>query len=375
MKQKILLIVLNADWFFLSHRLEQALMAQEKGYKVVIAAGETGQGARIRDLGFEYYPLTIERSGKNLFKEFKSFLKLLKIYRSIRPDIIHHFTWKPIIYGTFAARLVGIGEIVNTVTGFGYLFINRSEKSQFLSKFIVFVLKILLSSKRVKIIVQNQHDYDTFLQWNIVSTSKLVKINGAGVDLQKFPYSEEVDNGNRLRVALPARMIADKGIWEFVEAAKVLEEKYGSKVEFVLAGDIDSENITSLSEFDLRQIERESQVKWLGFIQDMPTFLSTCNIIVLPSYREGLPKVLLEALSTGRAVVTTDVPGCRDVVTNGLEGLLVPSKNVDLLAEAIEILILDPHKRKSMGLHGRIKADLSFDVNIVVKNILEFYET
>ncbi len=374
MKQKILLIVLNADWFFLSHRLEHAVKAEEKGYKVIIAAGDTGVGEKILDFGFEYYPFKIERSGKNLFKEYNSFLQILRIYRKIKPDIIHHFTWKPILYGTFAARLLGIKQIVNTVTGFGYLFISRTGNTQLLSRFIVVLLKFLLSSKRVKIIVQNQHDYDTFLRWNIVPASRLRKINGAGVDLNVFKLSEEVEINGRLRISLPARMIADKGIWEFVGAVKTLEEKYKDKVEFFLAGAIDSENITSLNENDLGNIERDTSIQWLGFVEDMPDFLASCNIIILPSYREGLPKVLLETLSVGRAVITTDVPGCRDVVSDGEEGILVPLYDVNKLAKSIQTLVEDQEKREKMGIAGRKKAEVYYDVNKVVKEILEFYD-
>lgn len=374
-ERKKLLIVLNADWFFLSHRLPHARAAEAEGYKVVVVAGDTGVGGRIVEEGFEFYSITVDRSGRNVFHDFFTFLQLLKIYKEIRPDIIHHFTWKPLLYGTLAGRISGIPRIINTVTGFGYLFIERSDRVALLSRILVMLLKIVLKSKRVKVIVQNQDDYNTFLRWGIVPECRLVKINGAGVDLSIFKYSKENTESATIKIVLPARIIADKGVRDFVEAADYLKPKYGADIDVILAGAIDPENISSLTAEELEEIRETGNVKWAGFISDMASFMKECHIIVLPSYREGLPKVLLEAFASGRPVVTTDVPGCRDVVDHQQNGLIVPVNNPRALAQAIEILVVDPYKRNEMGINGRAKAEDSFDVNKVVRQILNFYRS
>lgn len=372
-KKKKLLIVLNADWFFLSHRLHHARAARAEGYEVIIAAGDTGAGDRITGEGFRFYPFIIDRSGKNIFRELKTFLALFRIYKKVRPDFIHHFTWKPLLYGTLAGRMLGIKHIVNTVTGFGYLFIKKSDRTGLPGKLLVLGLKVVLKSRRVRVIVQNRDDYNTFLKWRIVPEQRLVRINGAGVDLNTFKYSKEPPDTTVIRVALPARMIADKGVRDFVAAAGHLKPDYGEKVDFILAGDIDPENISSLTLPELTEIHNTGNVKWVGFINDMASFMAECHIIVLPSYREGLPKVLLEAFACGRPVVTTDVPGCKDVVDDGQNGLIVPVNNPPALAETMRILINDKSKRVAMGTHGLEKARKLFDVGKVVREILSFY--
>ena len=290
--------------------------------------------------------------------------------RSVRPDLIHNVTVKPIVYGTIAARREGVPRIVNAVSGLGHAFSGRRSRRAF-AHLVKMAYRAALGGSDARVIFQNEDDLRALVSSSVISARQAILIRGSGVNLEAFPYTPEM-SGDSV-VVLPARMLRDKGVLEFARAARILRSS-GEAAEFVLAGMIDEENRSSLQATELASLERETGVKWLGHISDMASLYQRSHIVCLPSYYgEGLPKSLLEACASGRPIVTTDVPGCRDAVRHGENGLLVEARNVDALAGALRRLISDSTLRTQMGAAGRRRAEAEFDVRSVVQATLGVY--
>jgi glycosyltransferase involved in cell wall biosynthesis len=370
---KKLVIVVSVDWFFLSHRLPLAEEALKKGYEVVVVAVEEGRkGDYIRSLGMEFYPLPTTRSGMNPFRELRVLLYLIWVYLRERPDIVHHVAVKPVTYGSIAAKLTGVKRVVNALSGMGFLFIN-ANRNRLVHHFLLACFKFGFSNPNIHFILQNEDDFQMVKELGILSPSQLYMIKGSGVNLAKFPFSKEPET-EKVRVLLPARMLWDKGVGEFVRAAEQLYPKYKNQVEFVLCGGFDEGYKLRIEEEELQMWHDQGKVNWIGYQDNMPEVLAQAHIVVLPSYREGLPKSLIEACSVGRPIITTDVPGCRAVVDEGGNGYLVPCRNRQLLAEAIEKLIVDKALRLKMGKASRTKAEHLFSLEQVVDQTFTIYE-
>lgn len=312
------------------------------------------------------------RSGTNIFSELKVLYFLYKIFKKEQPDIVFNATLKPITYGSIAAKWAKLPSVINLVPGLGYLFINQKENG-WLSNVVIGALKYGLNNPVLKLITQNDHDMVMMQSLGVLKSSQCFVVKGLGVDLEQFLYSIAPDEAP-IQILLPARMLWDKGVGEFVEAARLLTIKYAQKVRFILAGNVDIENKAAISEQQLQQWNEEGVVEWIGFQSNMPTVYKNAHIIVLPSYQEGLPKSLIEACAVGRPIVTTDVPGCREVVQDEMNGFLVEKKNIQALAIAIEKLILNKNLRQQMGEAGRRRAENIFDVRIVVQQIFDIIE-
>ena len=367
-----LFLVVNVDWFFLSHRLPIALEARNRGYEVTVFAIEEGNhGEEIRNYGLNFVPLPTSRSGTNIFNELKVLLFLFKWYRKEKPDIVHHVAMKPVTYGSVAAKLAKIPRVVNALSGLGFLFINK-EDNKLIHSIVNTLFKFGFRNPNLRFILQNNDDLDLIRKFNILSDRQIHLIKGSGVDLNQFHYSEE-KNTSPIKVVLPSRMLWDKGVAEFVEAAKALHKKYEDKTEFILAGGVDLGNKAGIPEAQLLAWNDEGYISWIGFQSDMVSILTDAHIVVLPSYREGLPKSLIEACAIGRPIVTTNVPGCREVVDNGINGYLVKAKESIELAYRIEQLILDRTLRIEMGKAGRNKAEKEFSIQEVVDKTLAIY--
>lgn len=365
-----LLFVVNSDWFFLSHRLPLAIGAREAGLEVSVVAGNTGKSREIVDRGFSFVSLPISRGGTNPIADAQTLFFLIRLYRRLRPALVHHVTVKPIVYGSLAARLVRGVAVVNAVSGLAYTFSSDRLHARVLRPLVTALYRLALSDRRTRIIFQNPNDRDDLVRMKVVRPEQAVLIRGSGVDCSVFVPSPEPP-GTPV-VMLPARMLLEKGIREFVEAAKLLLNS-GYKARFVLVGDSDAANPGSIGRAQLEAWVRQGLVEWWGHRTDMPGVLSCATIVVLPAYREGLPKSLLEAAACARPIVTTDTPGCREVVRPGINGLLVPARDARALAHAIGTLIQRPELRERYGRAGREIAVSEFAEQTVVKNTLALY--
>ncbi len=370
MKRKILFLV-TEDWFFYSHFFDRACAAIDSGYDVVVLTrGETCKSA-IEGRGIRVLPLRMNRSGMNPFSETASIANILRAYRTERPDLVHHVALKPILYGTLAAKIANVRSVVNAPVGMGYLFTSQRKSVLALSSLVMIALRWLMNHPGSRVILENRDDRDYFVEQRIALSKNISLIRGAGVDTKRFSVSPEPEDIPV--VSLVARMLRDKGVNEFVEAARILKGR-GLHARFMLVGNPDPQNPASLEEKQLQDWASERVVEWCGFRSDIPDVLAKSNIVCLPSYREGLPKALLEAMACGRAIVATDVSGCREAVDHGVNGFLVQPRNALALADALQKVLTDPSLRAEMGRRGRQRAESEFANEIVVRNTLSLYE-
>ncbi|MCT7446753.1 glycosyltransferase family 4 protein [Aliarcobacter skirrowii] len=367
MSKKILFVV-NVDWFFISHRLPLALEALKRGYEVHIACGITDKKEYLESLGLIVHPLNLSRSGTGIKGEIKAFCEIYNLVKEINPNIAHFVTIKPVLYGGIASRFLSIHKKVFSISGLGFIFIKQGLKATLVRMLIKTMYKFALGGKNSHVIVQNPDDKEVV---NSIVKVPITLIRGSGVDLSQYEYNEE--KNENIKVSMACRLLKDKGVFEYSEASKILKKKY-LNVKFELYGDIDIHNPASLTSDDIKKIKEEGFVNVYGFSSDIAKVFSDSNIVVLPSYREGLPKVLIEAAACGRAILTTDVPGCRDAIEPNVTGLLCEVKDTESLASVIEKLILDKDLRNSMGKEGRKLAEQEFDINKVVEKHFEIYE-
>ena len=362
-----LLLFVTEDWYFCSHRLPLAMAARMVGYEVTVLTRVRDHGSKIRNAGIRLIPFEIQRSGMNPLRELHTLWRLVRVYRRERPDLVHHVAMKPVLYGSLAARLAGIRHVVNALAGLGWLFTSKGTQANAIQRLLRRASRFLLA--RGFILVQNPDDAELISQMGI-DRSRIRRIAGSGVNLDHFhPVPEPA--GVPV-VVLPARLLWDKGVGEFVDAARKLLAK-GIKGRFVLAGEPDPANPASVSDEQLAAWVGEGAIEYAGWQDDMPNMLAQSHIVCLPSYREGLPKSLIEAAAAGRPIVSTDVPGCREVVGNGDNGLLVPARDPQALSEALGKLIADPSLRRRMGERGRLRAEAEFGLDAVIAQTLALY--
>lgn len=366
-----ILIVVNEPWFFLSHRLPIAQKAKSSGYEVHIATREGPGVDSIRSQGFIHHPIPFERSSFNVIKEIRTLVSLVGLYRTIRPHLVHHVTIKPVIYGSLVALSLRIPAVINAISGLGYIFTSIGILARVRRFFVVQVYRLILGRENTWVIFQNPDDQSLFVDNKIIKKEKTVLIRGSGVDISKFIPSPEPPGFPV--VVLIARMLWDKGVGEFVEAAKLLQQR-GIEATFLLVGDVDLGNPHSICRKQLSEWCDSGVVKWIGYCSDVARILSESHIMCLPSYREGLPKTLIEAAASARPIVTTDVPGCREVVIDGVNGYLVPPRNYYALADALANLINNPELRVKMGGEGRSLAVDEFAVERIVRETLALYD-
>lgn len=366
-----LLFFVTEDWYFCSHRLPIARAAMKAGFEVVLLTHVVSHGDIIRSEGIRVVPLALQRRSMNLLSELRTLSQIAQVYRTERPDIVHHLAMKPVLYGSLVAVLTGIPRVVNALAGMGYVFISDSLKALLLRTCIISLFRLLLNTKSSYLIVQNPDDADMLVKYGAVRKGRIRLIRGSGVDVTMFLPTEEPTRP--LTVILPARMLYDKGVAEFVDAAKILAGR-GCKGRFVLVGSVDPENPAAISEEQLQLWQREGSVEWWGHQHDMSAVLAQSHIVCLPSYREGLPKALLEAAACARPIVATDVPGCREIVRQGVNGFLVPVRDGEALARALQTLIDDEALRRLMGEKGREMVLKEFSEEIVVAETMAVYE-
>ena len=363
--------VVNEDWAFISHFYERAVAAKSAGYKVGISAHLGDKRSILENAGFTLYPHHISRSGTNPLVEIRNLLAMVKVFRASKPDIIHLIALKPIVIGAIAARIYGKAQVVCAPIGMGYLFSSNDRKARLLQPLVRFILRRLLNFKNTQVIIENEEDCESLVSGNFVKTSNIQVIKGAGVDLSLYKAIPE--NLDAQVVTMFSRVLRDKGVLDYVEAAKIVHREFPNAV-FQLVGDCDLGNPTSFSESEVRSWESAGSIKWLGYRTDVPELLAASNIVCLPSYREGLPKTLIEACAAQRAIVATDVTGCREVVSHGSNGLLVQVRNPEKLAEAILQLLGDQVQRTAFAKNGRARAENEFASPIVIERTLAVYK-
>lgn len=374
MKRHRLLIVVNVDWFFVSHRLSIALAALRHGYEVHLATEITTHADSLRKLGLTIHPLPSMRRRSSLAGSFRIFAEIFRLCRGLNPDVVHLVTIRPVLLGGIAARLAGVKGVVAAISGLGFVFSDTGLRASIRRHLVSRLYSFALRQRNIRVIFQNSADRDTVTALAGVSDAHVEMIPGSGVDLDRF-RPVPIPEGPPV-VMLAARMLRDKGVLDFVAAARVLRASghgLGRVARFVMVGSIDAGNPASLSQSEMRSLEAEGAVELWGSKRDMWEILPKASVIVLPSYREGLPKVLIEAAACGRAVVTTDVPGCRDAIVPGVTGLLVPPRRPDQLASAIECLLGDPARCAAFGDAGRRLAKRSFGIEGVVERHLDIY--
>lgn len=371
---KKLLIVTNVDWFLISHRLVLAKAAKEAGWEVYVACEDTGRGREISVEGINFIDFPLSRSGTNPIQELRLYKRLKELYLKIMPDVVHQITIKPVVYGSIAAKKVGVRGVVNAISGMGYMF--TEGKIGVLQKVILKLMRIGGNRKNVSFIFQNNDDKATLEYFNILKYCKSVNlIKGSGIDLQYFRFKSLPSRDSNIRILFPSRMLWDKGVRELREASDILKEKYNGKIQFILVGMAGDNNKSAVSKDYLNEWQDGQYVIWKGHVEDMKAEYENAHIVVLPSYREGLPKTLIEACAIGRPIITTDAIGCKDCVDEGVNGLKIEAKNSKALAGAIEKLINDPSLMEMMGMNGRTKAEREFNIEDVINRHLEIYNS
>jgi glycosyltransferase involved in cell wall biosynthesis len=369
-RPKILFVVPD-DWYFWSHRRPIASAALQNGYNVFVAARVDAFGDKIIEAGFRLIPLCLDRSSYSLFHELRTISELRNIYRREKPDIVHHIALKPILYGSMAALGNSRMQVINAFAGLGYLVSSPSFKAQALKRVLWKMFRFLLNRPNSFLLLQNREDRDLLVAEIGVPQERTTIIRGSGVDVNEFQAKAE-SPGIPI-VLLSSRMLWIKGVSDFVEAAKLLREK-GMNARFVLAGDTDPGSPGAIPREKLQEWQNAGPVEWWGHQQSMSRMLQESAVVCLPSHGgEGVPKALIEAAASERAIVATDVPGCRDIVRHGTNGLLVPPKNPAALADAIALLLNDAPLRAAMGRRGREIAVNEFSEEQVIQQTLALY--
>ena len=372
--QKKILILVNTLSFLISHRIDVIKAAQDNGYKVVIAYGELGNTTTsiLSKYGVDYLQVPLKRRTINPFKEIWSLFSICKIFYKHKPDIVHLITIKAYLYGGIAARIMGVPGVISAIAGLG-IFFNKNNWWNFLFQKIFFLIfYFAFNHPNQKVIVQNLEDKKTLIKFISLNSKKILLFRGSGVKLSKFTNLKE--KNDVITISCASRLLYEKGIFDFVSAAKIIKKK-NINAKFLLAGDLDPDNPTSLNNQDLQNIIEEKVVEVLGYQKDIPALYARSHIICLPSfYGEGLPKALIEAAAASRAVVTTDIPGCRDAIILNKTGLLVPAKDPQKLADALQWLIENPKERYEMGKAGRKFAEKEFPIEKIVQNHLNIYQ-
>lgn len=364
-------IVVNVDWFFLSHRKDIALEAIKAGYNVTIVTKDTGKKKEIESLGLRVIDLPMNRSGQNIKEELHTCLFLYNLYRYEKPDIVHHVGLKTILWGTLAAKLSRVHGVVNAVSGLGIFF--SVENKSLLSKVLPKVLRFSHRRNNLAVIFQNDEDKFLFLKHHIIKENQAYMIKGSGVNLQQFCYTLEPDSG-KIKILLTARMIVEKGIFILTDAAIRLKEKYQDKVQFLLCGGLD-DNPKAIKEDELKKVCDGEYIQWLGYRTDVLRLLKDCHIVAFPSYyKEGLPKSLIEAAAIGRPIITTNSIGCKETVIEGYNGYLIPIRDSITLADRLDLLIEDKELRQKMGRNSRCLAEKDFSIENVVTKHMEIYK-
>ena len=357
---KTITIIINTSWNIYNFRVGLLKALEEEGYKIVAIAPKDTFSHKLEELGFEYHEIKMNNKGTDPFEDLKLTMDFCRLFQKIKPIATLHYTIKPNIYGTLAARLAGV-PVINNVSGLGTVFLDDGFSSKVARWLYRFTFRF---SK--KVFFQNEHDRELFIKQKLVDATKTDRLPGSGIDTNKYvPIKHAIDK-EKVQFLFVARLLKDKGLFEYVDAARQLKKKY-PEVEFAVLGPFYPGNPTAITEEAMERWQKEEVITYLGETDNVESFIAKSDCIVLPSYREGLSRVLLEASIMARPIITTDVPGCQELVDEGSNGFVCKVKDSDDLAEKMEkMLLLDDIERVNMGLHGRQKIIDEFDEQIVI---------
>lgn len=364
----------NTDWYLYNFRRALALALQRQGYEVLLISPAGPYGDKLRALGLRWESVPMARRSLNPLREAALLWHLVRLLRREQPALVHGFTIKCAVYGSLAARLAGVPARVNAVAGMGYVFTSPQLKARLLRPVVRGLLRLALGGSGARLILQNADDVALFRQAGLVDEAHIRLIRGSGVNCAQFAAGMRArpPGDGRMRVLLASRLLWDKGLAEFVAALRQLRLQ-GRTVHALLAGTPDPGNPATVPEATIREWVAEGLISWLGHVDDMAGLLGSVDVVVLPSHREGLPRTLVEAAACGLPLITTDVPGCREVVSDGVDGLLVPKGDSKALAQAIRRLQENPELARRLGVAARLKARSQFDEHIVIQRTLEVY--
>lgn len=360
----------NTDWYLYNFRFSLIRFLRDHGYQVVLVSPPGSYTRRFAEEGLPWIPWRLGRQTLVPWREIPSLLQLARIYRREEPDLVHHHTIKPVLYGSLTARLLGMDNVVNSITGRGYVFLGRERKAHALRKTVKRLYRLALNHPNYAVIFENDTDQEYFIAENFVPRNRTWLISSVGVDPVRYTPSPEPEGPPV--VLFSGRLLWDKGVGVLVEAARLLRQKTPLRV--ALVGKPDPGNPASIDEDTLNGWVQEGAVEWWGWQPDMSQVYRQCHIVAAPSmYGEGVPTVLLEAAASGRPVVSTDMPGCRDIAVHGCNGLVVPPNDPQALAEALHELAADPALRGRMGAAGRKLILEKFTTTQVNTATLEVY--
>ena len=365
----LLMILNDIDWFW-SHRLPLVKAVLEKGWPLSLATARASQDQGVKDMGIQTFDLPDHTNAYNIFLHFSIVHSIKKVIQKAQPDIVHAITIRHAFYTGIAARFIGYRPLVLTVAGLGSLFSRKTLKASLLRLVAKPLLRFAFDSEGVFLIFQNPDDQKALIDNGIVKAERTTVIKGSGVDIETYQPAPIIQ-GSKPVIVFASRLLKEKGIAEFVAAARLLKDR----ADFVVAGDVYAKNPHSLTREEIQAWHDEGVIEWLGQYSDMASLFARSSLVVLPSYYgEGVPKVLLEAMACGRAIITTDLPGCRETVDHESNGLLIPGQDVDALVRAITHMLDNPTLLKSYGDAGRKKVEGEFTTGAVVGKTLSVYD-
>tara|TARA_B100000579_G_scaffold297673_1_gene247707 strand:- start:5833 stop:6942 length:1110 start_codon:yes stop_codon:yes gene_type:complete len=366
---KKILYIVNLDQFFISHRIDIAIEARKKGYEVHIATKITSGYDYLKEKGLTVHPISLDRSSINPFSNLNTFYQIFTLIRSIRPSIVHMITIKPMIFGCLAAYFSKVNSLVVSISGLGFVFSSRRFDVILLRLLIFNLYKLVFLHRNLSIIFQNENDKKVISRITSLKNKNTYLIPGSGVDLSL--YSPGCNPEGIPIIMFAGRLLISKGVKDFIEASKLV-----NNAKFVVVGKFEKDNRDFVNPSYINKAVEQGLIEYWGFSSNMPDTLKQSSVVVLPSYYgEGLPKVLIEASASGKPIITTDHPGCRDAVKHGENGLIVPIKDVSKLAKAIQLLVDNCSIRRSMGERGRTISLVKYDINTVVRIHMKIYES
>ena len=368
------LLVSNTSWYLYNFRLPLIRDLRSRGYRVTLVAPHDDHTVLLQAEGFTVHHWLVSRSSVNPLSEAHALLDLLRIYRHERPDLVHHFTIKACLYGTIAAKGARVYRVINAVTGLGHMFLGTSKRSRLLRKLIKPLYRATFKARRSTVVFQNAADQEKLIQLGVTDGERARLIRGSGVDIERFrPHDDSAGRlHDPLQLLFPSRLIREKGTVELLHACRRLWSD-GIGLELLVAGALDSGNRSALSDSELDELHADPRIRCLGHVDDMSALYAASDIVVLPSWREGLSRALIEAAAMERPIITTDVPGCRDVVDHGVSGLLVPLRDARAIELAVRLLIENPDLARRFAKAARQKVVAEFQVSLVNESTLQQY--